>query len=174
MCLDLLRPKIIINIILAYYIMTKTRGRAKRNRPKRNRTTRSVRSTNKYSQQHIVTMFLQMLNTVKLYHWKTSSYAQHKATDELYSNLNESIDTFVEIMLGKTGSRVNLTGTKSIPLLDYTDLAGFKREVEMYKNYLIGLTTDSGFDGKKDTDLLNVRDELLGHLNQFTYLLTFK
>ena len=39
--------------------------------------------TNKYTQQRIVTMFLQMLNTVKLYHWKTSSYAQHKATDEL-------------------------------------------------------------------------------------------
>jgi len=145
--------------------MSKTRGRSKRNR-----TTRSVRSTNKYSQQHIVTMFLQMLNTVKLYHWKTSSYAQHKATDELYSNLNDTIDTFVEIMLGKTGSRVNLTGTKSIPLLDYTDVSGFKREVEMYKDYLIGLQVNS----HRDTDLLNVRDEILGHLNQFTYLLTFK
>jgi len=118
----------------------------------------------------MVTMFLQMLNTVKLYHWKTSSYAQHKATDELYSNLNSTIDTFVEIMLGKTGGRVNLTGTKTIPLLDYTDVSGFKREVEMYKDYLIGLQVD----GHRDTDLLNVRDEILGHLNQFTYLLTFK
>ena len=113
-----------------------------------------------------------MLNTVKLYHWKTSSYAQHKATDELYSNLNSTIDTFVEIMLGKTGSRINLTGTHSMPLLDYTDLSGFKREVEMYKDYLIGLSTE--FDAKNDSDLLNVRDEMLGHLNQFTYLLTFK
>jgi hypothetical protein len=124
----------------------------------------------KYSHPNIVTMFLQMLNTVKLYHWKTSSHAQHKATDELYSNLNSSVDSFVEIMLGKTGSRVNLTGTKSIPLLDYTDVAGFKQEIEMYKDYLIDLQVD----GKKDTDLLNVRDEILGHLNQFTYLLTFK
>ena len=30
--------------------------------------------SNKYTQQSIVLMFLQMLNTVKLYHWKTSSY----------------------------------------------------------------------------------------------------
>ena len=73
-------------------------------------------------------------------------------------------------MLGKTGGRVNLTGTKTIPLLDYTDVSGFKREVEMYKDYLIDLQVDD----KKDTDLLNVRDEILGHLNQFTYLLTFK
>lgn len=124
----------------------------------------------KYSHPNIVSIFLQMLNTVKLYHWKTSSYAQHKATDELYSNLNSTIDKYVEIMLGKTGDRVNLTGTKTIPLLDYTDISGFKQEIEMYKDYLIDLQVD----GKKDTDLLNVRDEILGHLNQFTYLLTFK
>jgi DNA-binding ferritin-like protein len=133
-------------------------------------------SSNTYSHADLVTMFLQMLNTVKLYHWKTTSYAQHKATDELYSNLNTTIDKYVEIMLGKAcenkaKNRVNLTGTKSIPLHDYSDLSNFEREIEMYKEYLINLKTD---DLKKDTDLLNVRDEILGHLNQFTYLLTFK
>jgi len=143
----------------------------KRFRQKQNKTQKK-RVSNKYSQQHIVIMFLQMLNTVKLYHWKTKSHSQHKATDELYSNLNSTIDKFIEIMLGKTGSRINLTGTHSMPLLDYTDLSGFKREVEMYKDYLIGLSTE--LDAKNDSDLLNVRDEMLGNLNQFTYLLTFK
>jgi hypothetical protein len=147
--------------------MSKTRGiKSKKS------NTRKIysSSTNKYSHANLVIMFLRMLNTVKLYHWKTSSYAQHKATDELYSNLNSSIDSFVEIMLGKDGSRVNLTNVKSIPLHDYADLSGFKQEVDMYKEYLINLQVNA----KKDTDLLNVRDEILGHLNQFTYLLTFK
>ena len=129
-------------------------------------------SSDEYSQPNIVTTFFQMLNTVKLYHWKTTSYAQHKATDDLYAKLNESIDTFVEIMLGKKGDRVNLTGTKTIPLHDYTELSSFEKEIEMYKDYLIGMS--SYFDSKLDSDLLNTRDELLGHLNQFTYLLTFK
>jgi hypothetical protein len=128
---------------------------------------KSKSSTNKYSHANLVLMFMRMLNTVKLYHWKTSSYAQHKATDELYTNLNASIDSFVEIMLGKDGSRVNLTNVKSIPLHDYNDISGFKQEVAMYKEYLKNLN-------KEGTDLLNVRDEILGHLNQFTYLLTFK
>ena len=143
---------------------------------KMNKTRRSTKtsSSSKYSHQHIVSMFLQMLNTVKLYHWKTTSYAQHKATDELYSKLNESIDTFVETMLGKTGSRVNLTGTKSIALLDYTELSGFKKEVEMYKHFLINMGADTFLKTAVNTDLLNIRDEILGHLNQFTYLLTFK
>jgi len=133
-----------------------------------------VSLTNKYTQQHIVIMFLQMLNTVKLYHWKTSSYAQHKATDELYANLNLNIDRFVEIMLGKTGGRVNLTGTKSISLLDYSDLSTFKREVEKYKECLVNMNKDAGLNITNNSDLLNVRDEILGNLNQFTYLLTFK
>ena len=129
----------------------------------------------KYSPQSIVTMFLQMLNTVKLYHWKTSSYSQHKATDSLYSDLNDSIDKFVEIMLGKNGgSRVDLTGTKSLPLMDYTDVADFKREVEKYKAFLSGMSNDAALSVSVNSDLMNSRDEILGHLNQFTYLLTFK
>ena len=135
---------------------------------------RRLISSNKYSQQSIVTMFLQMLNTVKLYHWKTSSYAQHKATDELYANLNTNIDTFVEIMLGKTGSRVNLTGQKSIPLMDYTNLTDFERMVEMYKQFMINMTNDKSLNISSNSDLMNVKDEILGNLNQFTYLLTFK
>ena len=129
----------------------------------------------KYSHQNIVIMFLQMLNTVKLYHWKTSSHSQHKATDELYSNLNGSIDSFVEIMLGKNGgSRVNLTGTKTIPLLDYNNVSDFKREIEKYKMFLVGMDNDNTLSSNVNSDLMNVRDEILGQLNQFTYLLTFK
>lgn len=146
-----------------------------KNKSRNKNYTRSNRlSTIKYSHQNIVTMFLQMLNTVKLYHWKTSSYAQHKATDDLYSNLNESIDSFVEIMLGKNGSRVNLTGTKSIPLMDYTDVSDFKKEVEKYKVFLTGMGNDAALSLSVNTDLMNGRDEILGQLNQFTYLLTFK
>ena len=49
-----------------------------------------------------------MLNVVKIYHWKTFSYATHKATDELYEELNENIDKFVEVLLGKCKERANL------------------------------------------------------------------
>jgi DNA-binding ferritin-like protein len=145
----------------------------KKNYTRKSRSNKNVRN-HKYTHQYIVTMFLQMLNTVKLYHWKTHSYSQHKATDELYTNLNENIDTFVEVMLGKTGSRVNLTEQKSLPLLDYTNLDGFQKEIEKYKHFLIDMNKDAGLNITNNSDLLNVRDELLGNLNQFTYLLTFK
>jgi hypothetical protein len=92
--------------------------------------------------------------------------------------LNSSIDSFIEILLGKSGGRVNLSRVNNIRLHDFNDSAVFEREIEMYKQYLTDMTnhanTKLGLNEKQDTDLINVRDEILGHLNQFTYLLTFK
>ena len=41
-------------------------------------------------QQEITVKFMEILIMIKLFHWKTHSYATHKATDELYSKLNEN------------------------------------------------------------------------------------
>jgi DNA-binding ferritin-like protein len=150
----------------------KTRNNIKSS--KKSRTRKNISVSTKYTQQRIVTMFLQMLNTVKLYHWKTYSYAQHKATDELYSNLNENIDSFVEVMLGKTSGRVNLTGQKTLPLMDYTNVEDFKKAISRFKDFLTGMNKDTSINITANSDLLNIRDEILGNLNQFTYLLTFK
>jgi hypothetical protein len=139
-----------------------------------NKTRRFKGKGYKYNIENIVIMFLQILNTVKLYHWKTLSYGQHKATDELYSNLNSNIDKFVETMLGKTGGRVNLVKQKTLPLLDNTNLTDFTKEVSKYKSFLINMTKDSELNTTSNSDLMNIRDEILGNLNQFTYLLTFK
>jgi hypothetical protein len=53
---------------------------------------------------------------IKLYHWGTLSYATHKATDDLYAKLNVNIDSFVEVMIGKDGKRIDLSHNKSISL----------------------------------------------------------
>jgi hypothetical protein len=122
------------------------------------------------TKSRIVQTFLEMLNTVKLYHWKTHSYAQHKATDELYSKLNENIDTFVEILLGKDESRIKMVEKRS-RLIDSENTNDFKSRIYEYREFLIDIS--KYFNEKRDTDLLNVRDEILGHINQFLYLMTF-
>jgi len=135
--------------------------------------TRKNRCIPQKFEQQIVLKFIIMLNTVKLYHWKTHSYATHKATDELYSNLNDHIDKFVEVLLGKSGDRVNLIGVKSIPLKDYTTIEQFKREINDFKGYLVSLNNNPALKSMSNSDLYNIRDEILGDLNQFLYLLTF-
>ena len=130
---------------------------------------KSYRISNKTS-SHIVKVFLEMLNMVKLYHWKTFSYSQHKATDELYANLNKSIDSFIEVLLGKEERRIKML-EKRIDLIDPSNTQDFKSRIYGYREFLIDINLF--FDDKKDTDLLSIRDEILSDINQFLYLMTF-
>ena len=125
----------------------------------------------KSSKATLVSTFLSMLNIVKLYHWKTQSYSQHKATDELYSKLNDHIDSFVEVMLGKDQTRISFVNT-NIPVTDYSSTEDFQKCIQRHRVFLTSLT--HMFDPVQDSDLLNIRDEILGDLNQFLYLMSFK
>jgi hypothetical protein len=141
----------------------------------KNRTKRSKSRSGSqcYSHSDIISTFLEMLNMVKLHHWKTYSYSTHKATDELYSDLNSNVDAFVEVLLGKEGTpRVNLTHMKSLPLYDFSSVGQFKQKITQFKTYLEHMSKCPAL--MNNSDLLNIRDELLGNLNKFTYLLTLK
>jgi len=151
-----------------------TSVRTKRNRKNGNTRKRySSSSTNNFENQ-ITVVFFEILLMVKLFHWKTYSYATHKATDKLYDSLNDNMDKFIEVLLGKTGTRINLSNKKSISLVDLTSQEQLKAKVEGFKKYLVSLTNNRALNSMSDTDLLNIRDEILGDLNQFLYLLTFK
>ena len=152
--------------------MSKT-YKKKSNNASTRKNVKSSSSMRKFKKE-ITVKFFEMLLMVKLFHWKTHSYATHKATDELYSKLNDDIDKFIEILLGKTGSRIDLMGHKSISLIDLNSPDQLKSKIESFKSYLVGLTNNKGLSSMTNTDLLNIRDEILGDMNQFLYLLTFK
>ena len=143
----------------------------KSNKSNKSRTRKSLKSGVK-EEKDIVIHFLEMLNTIKLFHWKTTGYAVHKATDDLHSKLSGNVDSFVEIMLGKHGGRLNFQTNATLTVRDYgsTATGSFKQEMDKYKELLQGLTAT--LDASKDSDLLNIRDEMLGNINQFLYLLT--
>lgn len=122
--------------------------------------------------QEIVVKFMEMLILVKLYHWDTFSYATHKATDDLYTKLNANMDEFVEGLLGKHGNRVHLPRSSHIKLKDIHSPEAFKREIESFKAYLTRL--DDVLRQPGNGDLISIRDTLLGNLNLFLYLLSFK
>jgi DNA-binding ferritin-like protein len=127
------------------------------------------------SNQELLSFFFEMLNTIKLYHWNTKSFAEHKATDELHSNLSELIDEFVEVLLGKqvplssppsTSSRIKFEKT-TVNIYHFNEKEDFIKKLKSYNRILVGFNEHLG---NSDTDLLNIRDELLGSINKTLYL----
>ena len=117
----------------------------------------------------IVKMFLEVLNMIKLYHWKTHSFSQHKATDELHERISENTDKFIEVLMGKDQSRIQMIESK-IDLIDPNKLTDFKDRIHKFREFLENMNIY--FDKRNDSDLLNIRDEMLSDINQFLYLLS--
>ena len=118
----------------------------------------------------VVHKFLELLNMVKLYHWKTHSFSQHKATDELYGKLSENIDRFVEVLMGKSKQRIQMLDAK-MRLYDLDTKQELREHILEYRDFLINL--DQVFHPRRDSDLFSIRDDLLADMNQFLYLWTF-
>ena len=116
----------------------------------------------------IQTTLMQMQNQYKILHWQTMSFSQHKSFDEIVSSLSGHIDEFIETYMGKYG-RVIAAGSFNLILANYKD-ANFVALTDSYINFMISLS--GMLDVSKDSDLLNIRDEILGSLNQLKYLTT--
>ena len=116
--------------------------------------------TRKVSRSPIVS-FLKILHVIKLYHWNTKVYAQHKATDDLHTKLSELVDSYMEKYMGSHG---RFPINTSISLRHHTP-EEFIRELNVFRSMIIQLKNTT-------TDLDNIRDEMLGEIDQFLYLWT--
>ena len=115
-----------------------------------------------------VHFFLHLRNQIKLYHWQTHVYARHIATDQILEKLEKNIDSFVEVYSGKYG-RPRLSGKNALITLQNMSEAGATRLIKAEIRYLQGALTKS-LNQAVDSDLFNIRDELIGDLDQLLYL----
>lgn len=107
---------------------------------------------------------------IKINHWQTKGFARHNAFGGFYSALDELIDTFVESAMGKYGRFVLSDEEKTIQLSNLSELDP-KAMINTVREALVQMSDE--FE-ETDTDLLNIRDEMLGELNKLAYLLTLE
>jgi hypothetical protein len=145
---------------------------SKRRRTQKNMHSKQNGSAASYKMKSkIIKTFMELLTMIKLYHWKTHSYAQHKATDDLHEKLSEHIDKFVEVLMGKTNSRIYMIEQK-MRMYDFNTKQELRTAMFEYREFLSS-ELDRIFNSKKDSDILSIRDDMLTDINQFLYLLTF-
>jgi len=116
----------------------------------------------------IVTNLLTLHNQLKIHHWQTKSYAEHQVLGRAYDEFSGLIDEFVEVFMGKYGRIESSNGFK-IELENYKDISPTDF-ADKYVDYLVNELPKSL--EKSDTDLFNIRDEMLAQLNKLKYLLT--
>ena len=109
-----------------------------------------------------------VLNQLKIDHWQTKSYAEHKALATAYENLDELFDKFVEVYYGinkipdkGTNYSIKIESYKEDLISSYTSL---KNEIISYLSSI----------SEEFSDLKNIKDEIEAEFNHLLYRLQQK
>jgi DNA-binding ferritin-like protein len=120
--------------------------------------------------EEIILKLVQIQNQFRFLHWQTFGDAKHRAYGNIYDNLGDFIDTFAEAMMGKYG-RPDFESEFSIMFQDIKEI-NIQNFLDGITEFLVNMTDQ--LDSRYDTDLLNLRDEMLAEINKLKYLLTLK
>lgn len=110
-----------------------------------------------------ISCLLQLVNQLKVWHWQTTSYAQHSAFGAKYSSISDLVDSLVEVYQGKYG-RVKAESVFKL------ELQNLPADCSPIVNSYIGCI--SGWDWSEQPDLANIQADLIIELNHLNYLLT--
>lgn len=115
----------------------------------------------------IISKLIQLQLQVKIFHWQTTSYAEHMAYGGFYDALDLLLDKLAETYQG-------LKNTK----LQFKHGFEIKNINEVNIDSVLTKTADLlkvDFEEFSElTDVMNLRDEILSEVNKLKYLLTLK
>jgi DNA-binding ferritin-like protein len=117
-----------------------------------------------------VNLLLGVHAQLKIFHWQTKGYARHNAFAQTRDDLENLMDSFVEEAMGKYGRFTLDEETKTIELFNLTDV----KPVEMVETICQSFIEFTNDLDPVDTNLLNIRDEMLGLFQKLKYLLTLE
>lgn len=117
---------------------------------------------------NVITPLVQFQQQLRIFHWQTDSYAQHKAFGNIYESLDDLVDSFVEKYMGTFG-RSKPTTTFVLELKPLS-----QSNVDIAIQHFIDYLKNMDNEIPDNTDLLNIRDEILGEIHQLKYLLSLK
>lgn len=128
---------------------------------------------NKY--QNVVKCSLEFSAQIKLLHWQTHSYSEHKTLNKFFDNYIDLTDELVETIMGKYGRQRLDEESCNLKIGNYHDpqmdgLVDFTRKMcDCYIN-----DCRPTFDKEQDQEILNIIDEIIALVQKTKYLLSLK
>jgi DNA-binding ferritin-like protein len=120
----------------------------------------------------IILKSLQIQSQMRILHWQTTSYAEHKAFGKFYDRIDNHIDSLIETVQGKYG-RIMLGGIDSIQLSDYSNLKLNVFIMDM-EAFFCAEIYNCGINPSKDAEIDNILQEIRAEIDKLKYLLTLK
>ena len=117
-----------------------------------------------------VNLFLGIQAQLKVFHWQTKGYARHNAFGMTLDSIDDLVDDFVEEAMGQYGRFMLDDETNTIKLANLSEV----KAVEVANTICEALVQITDQLDPKDTNLLNLRDEILGKFQKLKYLLTLE
>jgi hypothetical protein len=115
--------------------------------------------------QNLASTLLGFVMQIHVYHWLTTSYSTHQTLGGLYDGIHDLTDHFMEVYMGKYGRNI---GSNTASIINFNG-ENLNETIDGFEAFLVGLT--SQLDAT-DTDLMNIRDEMLDLVHKSKYLLT--
>lgn len=109
--------------------------------------------------------FLGLLGQIKVFHWTTMSYSNHKALDDLHKNLSEFVDEFIEVYMGKFNKQPSELFTITMNATsDPSDIISYLEE----QREIIRNIRTKHF--KSTSEIQNIIDSMMSSINNTIYL----
>jgi DNA-binding ferritin-like protein len=104
---------------------------------------------------------------IHLFHWQTEVGDKHKALGDYYDDFLEQLDGLMEVIMGKYGRiSVKSVGTPK-PLIDLSEV-----NIEDFVSSKVSIFEDAKKLFVKDSEILNILDEIIAEIQKLKYLLT--
>jgi hypothetical protein len=114
---------------------------------------------------YITKIFFTLKFINKLYHWNTTSYPRHIASDRFDDVLESLMDKFMEVFIGRYQTKPSI---HKLQIEDaFLNDKGIETAYKQVRDILSEMQKNI-----PDSDLLNIRDELVGEINKNLYLFT--
>jgi hypothetical protein len=118
-------------------------------------------------EQELICELLEAAMQAKIFHWQTSSYAEHQALGAFYDGVSDLTDTLVEAYQGKFG---RVMSGHELEVKPYT----MDAPLAFLGEFCMFLRAEARMAVMGDSALNNIIDEMIALTEKTKYLLTFK
>lgn len=117
--------------------------------------------------EELICELLETEQQARIFHWNTSSFAEHQAMGGFYDGIGDLADTFVEAYMGEYG-RVN--SGHELELKPYT----IDAPMTFLQDFLSFIKSNARMAVMGNTSLNNILDEIQALTEKTIYLLSLK